>query len=250
MLILLGTLILAAALDGPHSALRSAIDADSDYGACSAAERQTAAAQADIRILGQINGRSVVLAGVHASCVCGNVNCPWHVLRLDPGKPRVLFSTYAFQMDAIGTEKPLPKLRAQAHDSALVTDEATVAYRDGRYVTIETARVRGDTGARKPNDVPVHFAYGASSARLKGSVSLGWYDEYALAAAKGQRLTIDGVTSQKKLSLTLFRPNSAQVVDVAPGTPVTLGSSGTFRLHVENGGDTDAPYALTLTIRN
>src|ERR1700693_3765067 len=250
MMIFLGAVTLAATLDTAHAALARAIDGDPDYGACSAAQRQPAAAEADIRTLGQINGRNVVLAGVHASCVCGNVNCPWHVLRLDPGKPRVLFSTYAFQMDAIGTEKPLPKLRAQAHDSALVTDEATVAYQDGRYVTIETARVRGDTGARKPNDVPVRFAYGASSARLKGSVSLGWYDEYALAAAKGQRLMIDGIASQKKLSLTLFVPNSAQVVDVAPGVPVTLGSSGTFRLHVENGSEAGAPYALTLTIRN
>jgi hypothetical protein len=245
----LGTIVLAASLGGPRAALLSVIDSDPNYAVCSRKERQAAAAGAELRVLGRIDGSEVVLAGVHAGCVCGSVNCPWLVLRLDPGRSRVLLSTYAFAMSPFDAEKPLPKLRAHAHDSALVADEAIEAFKDGRYLTIETARVRGDTGARKPNGIRVHFAYGASAAQLKGSASLGWYDEYVFGATKGQRLTIDGVKSEKKLSLTLFGPNYAQAVDLKPGVLVSLGQSGSFRLHVENGSDTDLPYLLTLSIR-
>jgi hypothetical protein len=250
--LLFATLLSAAAPDPARTALQHIVAASHVADGCDAAQARRAVAEADLSRLGVLDGRPVVLASLAAGCMCGTVNCPWFAFTAGPGEPRVLLSTSAFSVQPFGAPAPLPQLRERAHDSALITDESVDALRNGRYAIVETARVRGDTGERKVDGVPIRFAAGASSARLRGRVSLGWYDDYIFDAGRGQRLLINDVASRAHLDVRLFTPGSSQSIEVTPGVALPLPAGGTFTLHVENGSASDRPpvgYALTLTIR-
>jgi len=182
---------------------------------------------------------------VSGSCICGNVNCPYVVLRLDGDRGTVLLDTYAYSVEPAGTARPLPNLREVAHDSALVSVATTDAYRDGKYVVLDTQRVRGDTGESKPDTVPVRFAPGTSSAVVHGRISAGWYDQYTFAAAAGQRLTVTGPDA---LTYSLSVESSDRPIDVLPGHAVTLPTSGRYRLLVDGASDAEQAYRATITI--
>jgi hypothetical protein len=240
--------VAAAPPDAAHAAVARALGADAG-GACSRAEVDAAVAQAEIRRLGTVGGDPVILAAIEAPCICGNVNCPWYVVRVQPSSSQVLLSTYAFAVSLERSNGPLPNLRERSHDSALITNETVDAFRDGHYVIVGAYRVRGDTGARKPDTIPVKFADGASSARLSGTIMLGWDDAYVFDAAKGQRLTIDAVSPRTGLLLELSTKSGSPSITVHPGAPVVLPLTSSYRLRVGNGSERDAPYAFTLAIR-
>ncbi|MEA2786479.1 MAG: hypothetical protein QOF71_2583 [Candidatus Eremiobacteraeota bacterium] len=245
-LLLGGVLLAAAPLDARHAAVLDAIASDSNAMACTPAQLRAAAADADVRPLGHYGRDDVVVAHLSDGCLCGEHNCPVYALQLTAGKPRVLMSTFGYGL-ATHAETSLPRIVVRAHDSALVIDEETYAFRGGRYVEVDSARVRGDTGARKSN-VAVRFSPGASSARLRGSASTGWHDAYTFEAAKGQRVLVDGLRSTANVRLSLFGP-SGTPLDLRAGAPFTLPANGRYLLHVDIGGDGDVPYALTLAIR-
>ncbi|HEX3462957.1 MAG TPA: hypothetical protein VHS78_02725 [Candidatus Elarobacter sp.] len=240
--------VAAAPLDAPHAAVLSVISTGDDAAGCDAAQKRALAASASIRKLGRIGGADVVLAEVYGSCICGAQNCPYYAIRLTARKPRVLLSTFGINVRIAGRATPLPEIVVLAHDSAMVADEMTYAYRDGVYTGIANARVRASDRARK-TDIPVRFPAGASSAALHGTVSTGWYDLYTFDAAKGQRLAIDGIRSRAKLTLTLFGPESTEPVTVRPGVAMLLPRSGTYRLQIDDDSENGVPYAMTLAIR-
>jgi len=245
--LLVAAALAAAPLDAAHAALMTVMS-QGEAGGCDPAQFREAAAGADITTLGRVDGSDVVLASVHQPCICGNVNCPYYVLRLDAGKPRLLYATYGIVVKTIAAA-PLPRLVVQAHDSALVIDETTAVYRNGKYADQTSARVRADNGARKANDVPVRFVAGASSATLHGSASTGWYDSFAFDAQQGQLLTIGEVRSRGTVTITVFGPGTGATLAVAFDKPVVLPQSGRYHLEVEVASDADVPYALTLAIR-
>jgi hypothetical protein len=230
-------------------ALLAALRADPDAAACRPEELRAAASTAEIRTLGHRNGAAVVLAGVQASCLCGNVNCPWYVLQLSGTPPAVLLTTSGYAVDVLGRGSALPALRITAHDSALISNQTDYVERDGAYVQSAAWVLRGDTGARKPFDRPVRFAPGTSAAALHGSVSIDWGDTYTLRAARGQQLTLANVRAGSGITFSLTAPGDAHTQTVVPGAAVTLPASGTYTLAVESERDDATPYALTLTIR-
>lgn len=241
-------LLAASQFDPPHAALFDMLAQDTDAAGCNAAQLRKAVGSAPVRTLGNAGDDRIVLAEVYDPCICGAQNCPFYVLRIGAGNPRVLARGYAISV----ITKPgpqLPTIVARMHDSAMIVDESTYTYRNGTYVLTDSARVRGDTGARKPNAVPVHFAPGASATNLLGSVSSGWYDSFAFDAGKGQKLLIDGVHSRAKLALHLIVPGTDTFTDVRPGLTFMLPKTGTYRLIVDNDSETAVPYALTLAIR-
>jgi hypothetical protein len=238
-----------AALDAPRAAVLGVLTNSPDAGSCEPAALRKMATNASIRKLGRVDGDDVVLAGVEDPCICGAQNCPSIAIRVTRGKPRELLTVYAIGVRTAGRANPLPDLVADAHDSAMVLDETTYAYRNGAYAVTDSARVRASDHARKPNSLAVRFAPGGSSANLSGNVSIGWYDAYVFAASKGQKLVIDGVRSRAKLRLTMFGAAHSEFAEVRAGVPFTLPASHTYRLHVENDSEEDVPYALTLTIR-
>lgn len=238
-----------APLDAAHAAVLGVLTSTPDAESCEPAALRKMAANASIKKLGRVDGDDVVLAGIEHPCICGAQNCPSIAIRVTRGKPRELLTVYAIGVRTTGRAKPLPDLVADAHDSAMVLDETTYAYRNGTYALIDSTRVRASDRARKPNSLAVHFAPGASSTNLSGSVSLGWYDAYVFAASKGQQLLINGVRSRAKLRLTLFGAADSQFAEVRAGVPFMLPASHTYRLHIENDSEEDVPYALTLAIR-
>lgn len=217
-----------------------------DGAGCSPAELRAIVQQADVRPLGTLGAARVVIASVSGSCICGNVNCPYIVLRLDGDRGTVLLDTYAYSVEPAGAASPLPNLREVAHDSALVSDVTTDAYRNGTYVAVDVRRVRGDTGESKPDTVPIRFAPGTSSAVIRGRVAAGWYDQYTFDAAAGGRLTVSG-TVPPGTSLSL--ESAGQPVELQPGRAVTLPKSGRYRLLVDGAGDAEQAYRATVTIR-
>jgi hypothetical protein len=244
--LLVSVLFAAPPLDARHAAVLDAITSEGSAMGCTPAQLRAAAADADIRPLGRTGDNDVVIVHVSGGCLCGAHNCPIYALELTAAKLRVLMSTYGYGLSLLaGT--PLPRIVVRGHDSALVSDEETYAYRGGRYVEVGSARVRGDTGARK-SDFAVRFPPGASSAQLHGSASIGWYDAYTFDAAKGQRLLIDGVRSGAKISLSLFGPGG-KPLDLRAGALVTLPAGGRYQLHVDNDAEHDESYAMTLAIR-
>ena len=248
LLALFAAYVAAAPLDAPHAAVLGAISRDDVSAGCPPQELRRAASSASIRALGRVGGDDVILASVQSTCICGAQNCPYMALRLTPEKARVLMWTFGVTFETV-PDAPLPRIVVRAHDSAAIAVEDTFAYRGGAYALIGSARVRWADNARKPSGVPVRFAANASSARLHGRISLGWYDEYVFDASKGQKLVIDGVTSPAPVTLTLYGPAGAPTAGVSAGTPITLPQTGTYRLHVDSGSETDVPYALTLAIR-
>ncbi|HEY4438874.1 MAG TPA: hypothetical protein VGN14_00375, partial [Candidatus Elarobacter sp.] len=215
---------------------------------CETEQLRAAVAQSKITKLGRAGGGDIVYATIESPCICGNVNCPVYVLRLDGANPKLLYSNYAYSVVTVPAV-PLASLVLRSHDSALVSDETLVAYRNGRYVEQSYTRVRGDNGARKPDAVPIRFPAGASSTTLAGSASTGWYDGYSFDAQQGQTLTVSGVRSKGKVGITIFVPTVGGTIDVTSGKPVVIPRSGTYQMHVEIAADADVRYALTIAIR-
>jgi hypothetical protein len=246
----LATLVAATPLDAAHAAVGRAVAAG-DQMNCSATELASIVRAASIRPLSATAPRNVVLASVGGSCICGNVNCPYYVLQLGPdGASRVLLSTYAFDVHGFGDARPLPQLRESAHDSALVTVETIDAFIGGRYVPLSSTRVRGDTGERKADAIPIRFAPGTSSAVLTGHVSAGWYDEYAITAARGQHLTIEAPNVPAATTFGLIpRNGSGTPIDLTPGVAAVLPASGSYLLMVDTDSESRQTYRATVMIR-
>ena len=244
--LLLAAAVAAGSLDPARVALKRAIGDELSAG-CTASELHGILRDADISALGTVGGRKVVLASPHGGCICGNVNCPFFVLRLDPGgASAVLLGTSGYGVEPVGRAQPLPNLREIAHDSALISDETLDTFRGGKYVAISTARVRSANGARKANRIPIRFAPGTSAATLTGTVSQGWYDEYALGAAPGQRITIGGPAN---LTYSLTSQAEARSIDLKPGVAAVLPAGGRYLLHIDGGSENEQTYRATVTIR-
>jgi hypothetical protein len=234
-------------LDARRAALQALIVRSGDAGGCDDAHLRAAVAQASFQRLGTIGGDEVVLAAVDDPCICGAQNCPYYVVRF--GRPaRMLYATYGLTVST-KPAVPLPNLVITAHDSALVTDVTTAVYRGGQYVDGSSARVRGDTGAMKADDLPIHFAPGASSAVLRGRASSGWYDQYAFTAVKGQQLTVSGVHAPGQVRIAVLAFGGGQIGDITIGEPYTLPKTGRYFMQVEPDADHDVPYSLTFAIR-
>ena len=242
--LLLGAALLAAApLDARHAALLDALSADGQ--SCPPGELRAAAGGATIQSVGRVDGDDVVLAHLSGGCLCGAHNCPVYTLRLTAAKPRILMTTFGYGV-SMRADSPLPRIVVRSNFNSLISGEETYAYRGGRYVNVENARVRSDTGARKV-DIPVHFAPGTSSEQLAGSASRDWGDAYTFDAEKGQQLLIDAVASRTKIRLTLTTAKGS-VTDVQPGKLVTLPATGTYWLRVHNDAEQPVPYAFVLAI--
>ena len=226
-------------LDAVHAGLLAAMLREGT--GCSSSELRDVVRTADVERIGRLGGRQVVLASVHGPCACGNVNCPYYVMRGGD----VLLSTdgYSVQRRA---GAPLPLLVVLAHDSALVSDETTFAYRNGRYLEARSVMVRGTDGARKPVTTAIRFAPGTSSAGVRGAVSLGWDDEYTFVANAGQQVTL---TARPSAPLTMsLAAESGGSTAVRSGMPLRLRAGGRYTVLVETGAEREVSYSLQLTI--
>ena len=243
--LLLGYVLLAAApapLDARHTVLIGVL-ADYETMGCTRAQLRAVAADATIERVGRVDGDDVVLAHLRGGCPC-RADCPVIALRLTSGGPRILLWSAGY-WHAVHADTPLPRIVVRRHDVPPVSDEETYAYRGRRYVDVENARVRSDSGERKP-DIAVRFAPGASSSQLHGIASRGWDDRYTFGAEKGQQLVVDGLSSRGTVALVLS--GGRRLCDVSVGVPETLRATGPYILHVRPASERAVPYALRLAI--
>ena len=246
---LAAALFAAAPLDAPHAAVLDVVSRGDDTSGCEPAQKRKIAASATIRKLGRVGGDDVIMAEVYDPCICGAQNCPFYAIQLTPGKPRVLLTAIGVSEKNADRAAPLPAIVVYAHDSAMVAEESTYAYRNGSYAPVAMYRMRWKDHARKPDSVPVRFAPGASSAQLGGTVALGWDDMYTFAAAKGQRVVIERLRPAGKTTLLLNGPGNAPAVTLRAGVAAVLPATGTYHLLVEGNAEDDVRYAFSLTIR-
>jgi len=108
--LLLAAAVAAGSLDPPRRT--QARHRDELSAGCTASELHGILRDADIFALGTVGGRKVVLASPHGGCICGNVNCPFFVLRLDPGgASAVLLGTSGYGVEPVGRAQPLRPAR-------------------------------------------------------------------------------------------------------------------------------------------
>jgi hypothetical protein len=147
-----------------------------------------------------------------------------------------------------GTAGGVPDVEGTSHDSAAVSDVTRYAYRNGTFAAAESWKVRGDE--RKPISVPVRFAPGASSARLHGTVGVGWTDDYTIDATKGQALEVSALAAKRATVIRIIGKGVNETL--APGRRFILPESGTYTIDVDladTADDSDAAYAFMLSIR-
>lgn len=188
-----------------------------------------------------------VLVEMYDPCVCGAHNCPFWIYRVRGPEDERLVTSLAYSVDVVHAAGGIPDVVGTSHDSAAVSDATRYTYRNGTYVEAESWKLRGDQ--RKPLSVPVHFAPGTSSARLHGTIGLGWTDDYTVDAVQGQALEVSAVTGQRA-TLIRLRGNDVERT-LTPGQPFILPASGTYTIDVDladYGDDRDAAYSFTLSI--
>jgi hypothetical protein len=244
--LLLASVLLTAApapLDARHAALLGVLSNYLTMG-CTPAQLHAVAADATIESLGRVDGEDVILAQLKRGCPCSSLDCPVVALRLTAGKPRIVLWSAGYWY-ALRADKPLRRIVVRSHDIPPISHEQTFAYRDGRYADVENARVRSDTNERK-SDVAVRFAPGASSVKLHGHASHGWYDAYTFGAEKGQQLVVDDVSWRESVALILI--GGGRTCDVSVGVPESLRATGTYVLRVWPESQRGVPYAFRLAI--
>jgi hypothetical protein len=246
-------ILLAAAVIPNFSADRAlqALDRDDEtVRVCVRGQGGTLSA-ADVKLTLLSRGPELVLVEIYNTCVCGAHNCPYWVYRVRGAEDERLLAAWAYGVRVVPTAGGVPDLVDTSHDSAAISFQTRYTYRGGTYVEAESWRLRGEN-ERKPFSVPVHFAQGASSARLQGKVGADWGDSYTLNAAKGQTLEISAGEGRR---LTVVRLKGGGIDrTLTPGLPVTLPATGTYTVDVEptsdlDGDDSDVAYAFTLSIR-
>jgi len=182
------------------------------------------------------------------TCVCGAHNCPFWIYRVRGAEDERLAGSWAYDVKVVPAAAGVPDVVGTSHDSAAVSDVVRLAYRNGTYVEAESWKLRGND--RKPMSVPVHFAPGTSSARLHGTIGLGWTDDYTFGASKGQSLQISRLTGNRSTIIRLAGNGVNRML--TPGRPIVLPAAGTYTIDVGLGdatGDRDEAYAFTLSIR-
>jgi hypothetical protein len=232
-----------------RASVASAIAASGVADGCSRADTAMAVDSSDARRIGTLAGDPLVLIAVQAPCLCGNVNCPYLVARIHAGTATSLLVMDAYQVDVVPVGEPLPRLREESHDSALLHTQTIHPFRNGAYVTISTLRVRADTGESRPESIPIHFDPGASSIELRGTVDADWGDNDTFVAAAGQVLSVNGISPRGIWVYLTPADRTPSSIELASGTPIVLHAGGIYGLAIGTHSDGRTPYQIKLRIR-
>jgi hypothetical protein len=136
-------------------------------------------------------------------------------------------------------------------------DSTAVVYRmifhfDGTtYAAVRSEDVYLPTGEVKPSLIPLHFAYGSSSATVSGNVRDEYSDTYILSAAKGQTMSV--IVRRKSGTLSGLEIVSPSGIRLQEGLEFmwrdVLPETGRYAISVAGGNGSTATYSMTVTIR-
>jgi hypothetical protein len=199
------------------------------------------------------NGTVISFALGQDECInpAHNAACFAYVKSAD-GTFRLVYSGDAAPFNADGS------LVVYGHMSAFVQTRATYAFDGTTYRHIRDDVV-WENREVKPASVPVHFAYGASSATVSGKVHYEFPDTYLLAASAGQTMSV------------VVRPTRGTVGNLSVTTGPTryqgkaltdsdklswsgkLPTSGSYSVSIDGAPNNDvrasATYTMTISIR-
>lgn len=142
-----------------------------------------------------------------------------------------------------------------SHESVEVLIEAAYVWNGAKYVFSPYRSSEYDVAipTRRPYAVLVHFAPGANSTTLSGSVTTNLDASYDFWARAGQRITVVLTHGSGLVRSSLFQGDDEISGSERGATwSASLPRSGTYRLAVWSSGHDDSklvPYALVLSIR-
>lgn len=145
------------------------------------------------------------------------------------------------------------------HESMDVIFEATYVWNGTTYAFAPLRSHRYDVALnqRRPYEVPVHFARGASAATLSGSVAYDFGDTYVFEAMAGQTVTIEPTahTARPPRIALYYDDDIASLGEVDNNTKWSgkLKRSGTYRLLLSGSDESNeaalSQYTIRLSIR-
>jgi hypothetical protein len=193
------------------------------------------------------NGTTVYAASGGGPCMSGAANIGLFGYVASGGTYRNVLSTYAIHW----TFRPDGTAVVDAHDSAAVSVRTTYKFDGTSYRARKSEYLYESTGETKPVSVPVHFAYGTSSAIVSGKVRAGFGDTYTLDAQLGQTMTVTAhATSGKLGTLQIFTADDRQLTT---GSSTSwhgkLPKSGRYKITIDAfADDNNSPATYTMTI--
>lgn len=145
------------------------------------------------------------------------------------------------------------------HESMDIVFEATYVWNGTAYAFAPLRSHRYDVGLneRRPYEVPVRFARGASAATFSGSVAYDFGDTYVFDAMAGQTVTIDltAYTARPPRIALYYDDDISSLGDVGNNTKWSgkLQKSGTYRLLLSGSDESNeaalSRYTIRLSIR-
>jgi hypothetical protein len=246
----------AAIPDGLYEALAQAPDIAGAVATCASQKHESKVAAARwayaVSLVKLTRGVTIYRVDGADPCVGANQNGPLLAfVESGPGEFRQVLSTAATAPKSANFG-PDGSLTVESRDSAASHDVITYHFDGSKYAEVRDELFDEATGEHKQVDVPIHFAYGTSSATVSGKVSGSFPDGYLVDASAGQAMSIAvHPTSGKISSVTIF--------EGAPGTGAVwspqslswrgkLPKTGTYSILVEGGGEGDAPATYTMTV--
>ncbi len=135
-------------------------------------------------------------------------------------------------------------------DSAAVAYRMTFRFNGTTYAGVGSEDVYLPTGEVKPSLIPLHFAYGSSSATVSGKVRREYSDTYTLVAAKGQTMSV--IVRRKSGTLSGLEINAPSAMRLQTGVDLTwrdvLPETGRYAITVAGADTSPATYSMTVTI--
>ena len=189
-------------------------------------------------------GQQMVILRAHTGCLCGAQNCPI-LAYLRRGEQ------FQLALNGTGVDGRFEKNGTAvitAHDSALVSYRYTYVFRSSRYVSLKSEMVNDETNEVKPSEIPVRFAAGTSSTKVRGHVVMGFPDTYVITAEKGQAIHV--ALSPRNVNAQVYVTDESDqgLSQPSQAWSGTLPASGDYRIVVDGTMETSAQYELTIAI--
>jgi hypothetical protein len=198
----------------------------------------------DVEPLTLTTGQRIVVLRARTGCLCGAQNCPF-LAYLQRGEQFQLALRGAAIDDRFETNGTAV---VTSHDSALVSFRDTYVFRSSRYVSVKSEMVNEETGEAKPSEIPVRFAAGTSSTKVRGRVVMGFPDTYIVTAKKGQRIHVELSPRNASAEVYVADGLSQGLAPPAQAWSGTLPASGDYRIIVDGTSEKSAQYELTISI--
>jgi hypothetical protein len=216
-------------------------------GGAAAAQENMTVEQHDLNRDG-VKEYEVQLSGM---CACGAHNCTIYLYRAtDQGFESILEGASGLGIEFLRTStNGYTDLQINAHGSAVTESRTRYKFDGKKYREGQTTVADLETGESKPSSRRVQFARGASSATVRGRVTLALPDTWLVGARAGQVMTVQLTAANKSVKFFISTPDSAKILtDDTRSWTGTLPDTGDYYIIVD-AGERGATYSMTISIK-